>query len=287
MLFSNVLIFIVIFASASSYKILGIFEHPGRSHFEVFKPLLVALAERGHEVTTLGYFPSKTKIPRYKDVVLKFPGNSVQDTVKLVDFQGARFEKILGANFIHGFATMSCQVAITSKAYKDLYNSTEKFDLIISEFFNTNCLLTAIAEKWKVPIIGITSHALMPWTNRWVGNPDNPAYIPSIFMDYSDKLTFIERVENTLMWIYTTNYFVYMTEKQDTDFIQQHIRKGPHNPSEIMLNTSLILTNTHFTVHRPRPLVPGVIEVAGIHLEKLKKIPTVGLISFFTTIEVF
>lgn len=53
------------------YNILGIFIHPGRSHFDMFYPLLRGLAERGHRVTVISHFPDKNPVPGYKDVVLE------------------------------------------------------------------------------------------------------------------------------------------------------------------------------------------------------------------------
>lgn len=53
------------------YNFLGIFIHPGRSHFDMFHPLLRSLAERGHTVTVISHFPDKNPVPGYKDVVLE------------------------------------------------------------------------------------------------------------------------------------------------------------------------------------------------------------------------
>lgn len=53
---------------ASSYRILGLFAHPGLSHFKVFHPIMRGLAEAGHQVTVVSYFPSLDKPhPNYED----------------------------------------------------------------------------------------------------------------------------------------------------------------------------------------------------------------------------
>ncbi|EFN66981.1 hypothetical protein EAG_15338 [Camponotus floridanus] len=63
-------------ATKSKLKILGIFGHLGKSHFDMFKPLLEELARRGHEVTVVSYFPrtddakAKEPLPNYKDINL-------------------------------------------------------------------------------------------------------------------------------------------------------------------------------------------------------------------------
>jgi glucuronosyltransferase len=52
-------------------KILGLFPHPGISHFNVFKPVLLALAERGHELEVASYFPMDAPVKNYKDLTLR------------------------------------------------------------------------------------------------------------------------------------------------------------------------------------------------------------------------
>jgi glucuronosyltransferase len=52
---------------ANSHRILGLFPHPGISHFQFFHPVMKALAEAGHEVTVVSHFPSKEPIENYRD----------------------------------------------------------------------------------------------------------------------------------------------------------------------------------------------------------------------------
>nr|CAD7198554.1 unnamed protein product [Timema douglasi] len=42
---------------------------------------------------------------------------------------------------------------------------------------------------------------------------------------------------------------------------------------EIAKNTSLILVNSHFSISGPRPVVPGFVEVGGLHIEEPKALP--------------
>lgn len=41
-------------------------------------------------------------------------------------------------------------------------------------------------------------------------------------------------------------------------------------------NTSLQLINTHFSVNNVRPLIPNVIEVAGLHIQEPKPVNQVN-----------
>ncbi|XP_058980270.1 LOW QUALITY PROTEIN: UDP-glucosyltransferase 2-like [Musca domestica] len=59
-----------IFNSAEGAKILSIFPYSGPSQYIFISPLLKALAERGHEVTSISTFPQKKPLKNFRDVVV-------------------------------------------------------------------------------------------------------------------------------------------------------------------------------------------------------------------------
>lgn len=59
-----------VFFPVNGLRILGLFPHPGHSHFFVFQPVLRALADAGHDVTVVSRFPEKNPPPNYKDLTL-------------------------------------------------------------------------------------------------------------------------------------------------------------------------------------------------------------------------
>lgn len=74
----------LLFASSSSaHRILGIFPHPGHSHFQFFHPIMKALAEAGHEVTVVSEFPNKEPIENYNDELLSSESNGLVNAVSL------------------------------------------------------------------------------------------------------------------------------------------------------------------------------------------------------------
>lgn len=46
---------------------------------------------------------------------------------------------------------------------------------------------------------------------------------------------------------------------------------------EIAFNTSLLLVNAHFSMNEPKPIVPGLIEVGGLHIKTPKSLPKVTM----------
>lgn len=57
--------------STGAGQILGLFAHPGKSHFNFFRPIFMALAERGHNISMYSYFPLEKPIDNYTDYVFQ------------------------------------------------------------------------------------------------------------------------------------------------------------------------------------------------------------------------
>lgn len=91
----------------------------------------------------------------------------------------------------------SCEHALNSTAMRKLLKSKQQFDVILMEQFNSDCMM-GVAHKLQAPVIGLSSCALMPWHYNRIGNPHITSYIPSLFVGYSDKMTFVQRFSNLL-----------------------------------------------------------------------------------------
>lgn len=61
-------------------RILGLFIHPGGSHFYSFYPIMKALAQKGHNVTVLSYFKVKDPHPLYNEFVMQ--GEVINSTLE-------------------------------------------------------------------------------------------------------------------------------------------------------------------------------------------------------------
>lgn len=71
---------------ASGYRILGLFPLPVASHFTFIHPVMRGLAEAGHNVTVLSYFPDPNPPANYTDITLNdqdIPTNVVDLSVSL------------------------------------------------------------------------------------------------------------------------------------------------------------------------------------------------------------
>lgn len=276
---SLVLFLCTLSKATDGYKILGVFPHRGKSHFDVFKPLLKALAEKGHELTVISHFPLEASVRGYLDV--PFNAEPMVDFFDVDSFSGARYEKYLSPIILAYMGYKACVDGLALKSIQGFLNQNETFDLIITEYFNGDCYL-GFAHKFKVPVISLSSCTMMPWLDDRFANPDNPSYIPDNFMDFSDEMTFFQRVENTVVNLLHKVMYLLLMDLPNDIIARRHF--GDEMPSlrDLAYNTSLMLINTHFTLNLARPIVPNIVEVGGIHIGRSKRPPQVKSYAIFT-----
>lgn len=155
----------------------------------------------------------------------------------------------------------------------------KEFDLFITEVFGTDCFLP-IGHKLGVPTIGVLTSVLLPWTNDMIANPDNPSYVPVYFNPYIQKMTFFERLHNTVINVVMKLIYRVYSVRQSQKIAEKVF--GPLPPLQTLAeNYSLILTNTHSSINQIRPLTHQVIEVGGLHIpKKLGDLPKVSTITY-------
>lgn len=66
----SILVMTTVIPESSSLRILGLFPHPGVSHFHFFHPIMLGLAEAGHNVTVVSHFPDNKAPSNYMDLVI-------------------------------------------------------------------------------------------------------------------------------------------------------------------------------------------------------------------------
>lgn len=254
-------------------RILCVLWFRGESHFRSFEVLLKALAARGHDVVVVSHFPLSNPMENYTDISVfgSMPSmynalnvSVVQDLFNIVQFPLVMF----------GHNTKLCEMFFKHRNIDTLLKSDEKFDLIINEIFGCDCSL-GFVHKFKAPHIALISSVLYPWVNNRIANPENPAYIPSYFTEYTDRMSFWERLINTVHNEVVKWWYYYYSELPTYRIGSKYFGDDLPSLSVIARNVSLILVNSHFSINQLRPTVPAVVEVGGLHIQGPNKLPQV------------
>jgi glucuronosyltransferase len=246
----------------------------------MFESLLKGLAAKGHDVVVLSHFPQKNPITNYTDISIKGSLPEILNTFTLEYAINQRCVNLL--YFVWNLNVKFCEKVYEHPQVQRLIRSDEKFDLVITESFGVDCF-TAFAHKFQVPHISMTSSMTMPWSDDDFGNPSHPAYVPIFFLPHTDRMNFQQRLLNTLVWLGMKLGRYYFAEIPMQELAEKHFGHDIPSLREIARNTSLLFANSHFSLNVPRPMVPAVLEVAGLHIGVPKKLPKVILIYYYYT----
>ncbi|PSN42526.1 hypothetical protein C0J52_16171 [Blattella germanica] len=257
-------------------RILGIVPVGAKSHSIVLLSLMKELANRGHQVTVISHFPQETPTENYTDIVLKtsmvqvfsqFGSKSLFENRHTIVYKFISF-------LWDAFGEM-CNLTLQEEEVQKLIHSTEEqFDVIIMEAFFNECFL-GFVHKFKVPLIHVCPFGGTIWMGDWFGNPNPYSYVPDPFLNLGDKMNFRERLSNTLMgsfWKLGRRYYHLPKQNSIMKKYFGHLEDLPYI-SDIEEKVSLLLVNNHFSLNYPKPLMPNIIQVGGMHIKPPKQLP--------------
>lgn len=250
-------------------RVLAIAPLSGRSHWNIVQGVLRALTKYGHQVTVLTPFLEGSRenyteidLSDVLDPYVQFDINTIHEIFK--DYTAT-------ITFIHDHYRDTCKTIYQNDVLQKIMADTDpKFDVIFIEYVASECF-SYLSFKLNIPLVYINNAPIMSYSQRMIlGDFVNPAYVANTLFDHSVPRTFQQRFKNTMLLIYTTYFlqlkiwFSSLTDRQPFDAIE------PIKPS-------IVFNNAHFVSDPPRPILPNVIQVGGIHLDSPKKIPDVSI----------
>lgn len=276
----------VIVQPADGARILGLFPHTGRSHQMVFEPLLLELSGRGHNVTVVSFYPREHPVPpNYKDISLRGLAPIGIESIDMALFDNEsdgfrrHYENLYSFFDLADMATSICQKIVEWPELPEVFRDVADYDVILLENFNSDCFMgLAHAYGAKAPIVALLTSAMMPWSFSRFGINDNTAYVPCIGTDLTDRMTFSERLLNTISHYYLKYWYRQSIQVKEQNIIERHLGKKLTDLDILAKNISLMLVNTHPSLNVRRPTAPGLIEVGGMHVTcRGNSIPAVSL----------
>nr|QPA18404.1 UDP-gluconosyltransferase [Trialeurodes vaporariorum] len=261
------------FGNLWGYKILGLFPYNGKSHVIMFKSIMEGLAKRDHDVQVLSHYPLETPLENYTDLSVSgsIPLPNNQKSFELFDYAHLDIFNVRSLISLY-HRIEEHEDVMKTEAVQKLMNSTERYDLIITESFVTDMTL-GFVNKFKVPFVLLNSCSLPSWTGSLVASPQNPSFIPHFQSRFSPRMTFSERLRNTLGLATRLAAWYWFFVPQNQRIMNRYF--GDNSPAllKIAKNVSLVLVNTHYSITGSRPFAPNVLEVGGIHIGPPKTLP--------------
>lgn len=172
---------------------------------------------------------------------------------------------------LYDWGIQACNHTLKSDALRQVMRQGERYDVILVEQFNTDCMM-GVAHLLGAPVIALSSCAIMPWHYERMGMPIIPSYIPATFMGQSEEMDLIGRVGNWItfhgmIWMYK----LFSIPAAD-DLIQYKFGRDMPPVSELVKETNMVFVNQHFSLSGAKPLPPSVVELGGIHIQKAQPI---------------
>lgn len=114
--------------------------------------------------------------------------------------------------------------------------------------------------------------------NALVGNPSAQSSVPNAWLGNVANMDLKHRAKNFFLTLAEQLVMTYAHGK-DSKYYRKNfplINKYPKLDRQLD-NISLVLVNDHFSLTVPRPNVPAVVPVAGLHIKQRPTLPEVGI----------
>lgn len=260
-------VFLALLSCSSGARILAILPTYATSHFRMMQPLLFQLADSGHHVTVLSFYPLSEPRPNYTDIDL----SSVLDPYHLNCSHWNLIQDIYDL-FVYGTETI--EIFLASDNVQNFLKSGQQFDLVILEAFASDAVL-GFPAFFKAPYIGFSTMALPPWLSDWIWNPVESSYVP----DHICRATGVDIMGRGFRFAcqsLTKAFSFWFNTRPSLGLIHKYFGLEFNTLSDIKANMSLMFVNTAPALGGVRPYLPNVIEVGGIHLTPVKQLPAVS-----------
>jgi glucuronosyltransferase len=114
--------------------------------------------------------------------------------------------------------------------------------------------------------------------DRAMGSLTPYSFVPHLVLyNYDDKMTFFQRSYNFLFSMFDVLYrrFSYLPQMEVMAKEHFSLLDGPlPSVTDLEKSISMILVNSHFSMISPRPLMPGMVNIAGAHVKPSKALPS-------------
>ncbi|XP_064289498.1 UDP-glucuronosyltransferase 1A1-like isoform X3 [Passer domesticus] len=242
------------------------------SHWLSMRELLDMLQQKGHEVVVVAPEVS-LQIKASENFVMKmYPVPFTREEMDKV-FKGSVMDLFKGGPFLERVIRQYQQAKKTSALFlatcthlihnKELirYLEESKFDAILTDpVLPCGAIL---AEYLSLPSVYFLQQIPCGLEYQATQCPNPPSYVPRVFTDLTDRMTFLQRVKNMLYDI--PNFFLCDVVFQPYAELASEFLKREVTVPDLLRQASIWLMKLDFVLHFPKPLMPNMVLISGVN----------------------
>ncbi|NXX52007.1 UD16 glucuronosyltransferase, partial [Tricholaema leucomelas] len=247
------------------------------SHWLSMRPVVGKLQQKGHDVVVLVPSTSlymKPKEPdNYTVKVYPIPYGEQHLAGGLQSFVDDHFVEQSALNMIitmyrsvleiSNFFLINCKSLLHNEDMMQ-YLREGKFDVVFTD--PIALCGPIVAEYLSVPSVYFLRGFPCGMDFKATQCPSPPSYVPRLFLNNSDSMTFSERVKNMLVYMLEILYckpIFAPFEELATEILQREV-----TAAELLSHGSVWLMRYDFVFEFPRPVMPNMFFIGGIHCEQ-------------------
>ncbi|XP_063255919.1 UDP-glucuronosyltransferase 1A1-like [Prinia subflava] len=243
------------------------------SHWLSMREVLDILAQKGHEVVVVAPKVTLYIKPSKNFVIKRHSGPlSSQEELKrdFEAFLNSLFEEV---SFLERFpkvykrmkrlgdlAVSSCEHLLQNKELIR-YLEESKFDALLTDPVLPCGVI--LAEHLSLPSVYFLRGIPCGLDFEATQCPNPPSYVPRAFSQLTDRMTFLQRVKNLLFDtqnLFLCNFAFDSFSKLASEFLQREV-----TVQDLLRKGSVWLLREEFVLDYPRPLMPNIIPIGGVH----------------------
>ncbi|XP_027763216.1 UDP-glucuronosyltransferase 1-1-like [Empidonax traillii] len=282
MLRALLLPFLCLLGPASAGKLLVI--PMEGSHWLSMREVLAELNKRGHEIVVLApdnkmlidssdvyelkTYPVPIKKEEMEALVRSFGSRCFSEEPFLIRFWNILKDSRKSGNMFES----TCRALLYNEEVMK-YIQDSKFDAIFTDPFNPCGQI--IAVHFSIPSIFFMRGVPCNIDIQAAQGPDPPSYVPRMFSLLTDRMTFSQRVKNFLIFLsesFSCSVAFSPFEELASEFLHREV-----TVLDLLRQGSVWLLRVEFVMDYPRPLMPNIIPIGGVHCAH-KKLTQVGLV---------
>lgn len=266
------------FGATRSANILAIFPSPSISHQIVFRPLMEALAKRGHNILVVTPNPIQVQpnlTSKYEQIDIHDISYQMIMTNEISSVLTADCSTLTLIKIFNELTSVLAKAQLASPQVENLIKDPKRsFDLCFVE--NWIPSMFAFKDRFNCSLIIISTMIGSFANHDAFGNPSNPILYPDNNSPYVSDMTFWQRLYILYLNIYGRYLYYYIYLPKNDDVAKMFFGERTRSMNDIENEADMLFLNGHPLISGIRPSVPSIIYMNSMHINQPKKLPKVS-----------